>query len=124
MTRAATLAAAVLLAAGCGRPPADGPPDTGAKDAARAFFDAVARQDWAAGYAALHADGRTGLRSEAEQVQLFLRGRSGTFTAIIEPKRDTALIGAIVMEHLDLLIDCSKQTLMPRDPDYVVSEIE
>ena len=35
-----------------------------------------------------------------------------------------ALIGAIVLEALDLLVDCRKQRLYPRDPDYVVSEIE
>jgi hypothetical protein len=37
---------------------------------------------------------------------------------------ETALIGAIVLEDLDLLVDCTKQKLYPRDPDFVVSEIE
>ena len=35
-----------------------------------------------------------------------------------------ALIGAIVLEDLDLLVDCTNQRLVPRDPKYVVSEIE
>ncbi len=34
------------------------------------------------------------------------------------------LIGAIVLEDLDFLVDCTKLCLVPRDPDYKVSEIE
>jgi hypothetical protein len=43
---------------------------------------------------------------------------------VIEPKRDSALIGAIVLEELDLLIDNTRQRLVPRDPRFIVSEIE
>lgn len=71
-----------------------------------------------------YADGRRALRSEVEEVRLFLMGRDGAFSAVVEPKRDTALIGAIVLEDLDFLVDCTKLCLVPRDPDYVVSEIE
>ncbi len=71
-----------------------------------------------------YADGRRALRAEAEQVSLTLLGRDGQFSAVVEPGRDTALIGAIVLEDLDLLVDCAKLRLVPRDPDYVVSEIE
>jgi predicted aspartyl protease len=71
-----------------------------------------------------YADGRRGLRSEVDDVRLYLEGRDNIFTAIVEPKRDTALIGAIVLEALDLLVDCRHQRLVPRDPDYVLSEIE
>lgn len=41
------------------------------------------------------ADGRSGLRSEVDEVRLELLGRDGLFTAMAEPKRDKALIGAI-----------------------------
>jgi hypothetical protein len=51
-------------------------------------------------------------------------GRHGLFSAIVEPKRATALIGAIVLEELDLMVDCTTQTLHPRDPKGIVSEIE
>jgi hypothetical protein len=51
-------------------------------------------------------------------------GRDGVFSAIIEPDRKDALIGAIVLEELDLLVDCTTQTLRPRDPKEIVSEIE
>ena|ERR1019366_1861048 len=71
-----------------------------------------------------YADGRRGSRTEVDEVRLYLLGRDSIFTAIVEPKRETALIGAIVMEELDFLVDCGKQRLVPRDPDFVLSEIE
>jgi predicted aspartyl protease len=71
-----------------------------------------------------YADGRQAMRTEVDEVRLFLSGRDGIFTAVVEPKRDTALIGAIVLEDLDFLVDAAKARLLPRDPDYVVSEIE
>jgi predicted aspartyl protease len=71
-----------------------------------------------------YADGRRGLRTEVEEIHLYLLGRDGVFKAVVEPKRETALIGAIVLEDLDFLVDCTKQCLVPRDPDHIVSEIE
>ncbi len=71
-----------------------------------------------------YAGGRKGLRSEVGGVHLRLQGREDVFSAVVEPKRETALIGAIVLEDLDFLVDCAKLRLVPRDPDYVVSEIE
>jgi hypothetical protein len=53
-----------------------------------------------------------------------LQGREGVFTAVVEPRRRTALIGAIVLEDLDFLVNCTGQRLVPRHPRYVVSEIE
>ena len=71
-----------------------------------------------------YADGRRATRSEADEARVFLLGRDGIFRAIVEPKRDTALIGAIVLEDLDLLIDAKNQKLYPRDPESVFAEIE
>jgi predicted aspartyl protease len=71
-----------------------------------------------------YADGRQAQRREAKGVFLKLLGRDGTFTAISEPKRDTALIGAIVLEDLDLLVDCVGQRVIPRDPRGAIYEIE
>jgi hypothetical protein len=50
--------------------------------------------------------------------------RDGTFTAIVEPKRETALIGEIVLEDLDLLVDCLAEQVIPRDPSGAIYEIE
>ena len=71
-----------------------------------------------------YADGRTAERREAEGVYVELLGRHGTFTAIVEPKRTTALVGAIVLEDLDLLADCQRQRVVPRDPRGAIYEIE
>lgn len=71
-----------------------------------------------------YADGRRAMRSEAEEVRLYLLGRDGHFNAVVEPGRESALIGAIVLEDLDFLVDSARARLVPRDPDFVVSEIE
>lgn len=71
-----------------------------------------------------YADDRTGMRDTVEGVYVQIQGRQGTFTAIVEPRRRTALIGAIVREDLDFLVDATNQRLVPRDPNFVVSEIE
>jgi len=71
-----------------------------------------------------YADGRRAEREGAEGVYLQLLGRHGTFTAIVEPRRKNALIGAIVLEDLDLLVDCTAQRVVPRDPRGAIYEIE
>jgi len=71
-----------------------------------------------------YADRRTAQRPQVEGVYLELLGRNGVFKATLEPKRDTALIGAIVLEDLDYLVDCTNQRVYPRDPKFVVAEIE
>jgi hypothetical protein len=43
---------------------------------------------------------------------------------VIEPKRETALLGAIVLEALDLLVDCQNNRVVPRDPSGPIYEIE
>ena len=71
-----------------------------------------------------YADGRADQKTIVDNVHLELLGRSSVFRAIVEPDRNSILIGAIVMEDLDFLIDCVAQKLVPRDPDMIVSEIE
>ncbi|RJP34504.1 MAG: hypothetical protein C4547_10795 [Phycisphaerales bacterium] len=71
-----------------------------------------------------YADGRTAQRRMVGGIHLTYLGRSSVFNAIVEPGRESALIGAIVMEDLDLVADCTHQTLAPRDPRHIISEIE
>lgn len=71
-----------------------------------------------------YADGRQSIRNEVGNVFVAIQGRDNVFSAVVEPKRDSALIGAIVLEDLDFLIDNTHQRLVPRDPKFVVSEIE
>jgi predicted aspartyl protease len=70
-----------------------------------------------------YADGRSAERDVAENVRVDLLCRHGIFKAIVEPKRENAIIGAIVLEDLDLLVDCRTQTLHPRDPDRIIAEM-
>ena len=71
-----------------------------------------------------YADGRTADRSIARGIYLAYGGRDSVFSAVVEPGRESALIGAIVLEELDFLVDCSGQRLVPRDPNQIVSEAE
>jgi clan AA aspartic protease len=71
-----------------------------------------------------YADGRTAQRSIVQNVHLAYGGRDSVFNAIVEPKRESILIGAIVLEDLDFVVDCTNQRLVPRDPKQIVSEIE
>ena len=60
-----------------------------------------------------YADGRKARRRRVNGVSVQLLGRDGVFTAICEPKRETALVGAIVLEDLDLLVNCVAQRVVP-----------
>lgn len=71
-----------------------------------------------------YADGHTAQRALAQRIHLRYGDRESVFNAIVEPDRESALIGAIVLEDLDLLIDCAAQRLVPRDPKQIVSEAE
>jgi predicted aspartyl protease len=71
-----------------------------------------------------YADHRSVTRKRVDDVWIKLQGREGHYNAIVEPKRTDVLVGAIVLEDLDFLVDCGTLQLIPRDPDMVVSEIE
>jgi predicted aspartyl protease len=71
-----------------------------------------------------YADRRTARRPIVRDVWLELCGRGSVFSAIVEPDRHDALIGAIVLEELDLIVDCTHNEVRPRDPDRIISEIE
>ena len=71
-----------------------------------------------------YADHRRTERQVVQQAQVYLLGRTGSFDAIVEPDRDDALIGALVLETFDLLVDPFSERLLPRDPAMIVSEIE
>jgi predicted aspartyl protease len=70
------------------------------------------------------ADGRRETRTIVANVKLEIQGRSSVFTAVVEPGRTDGLIGAIVLEELDYVPDCSRQVLVPRDPHGLIAEID
>ncbi|HEV2950328.1 MAG TPA: aspartyl protease family protein [Gemmataceae bacterium] len=71
-----------------------------------------------------YANNARAVRDAVKGVFVKLLGRDGVFTAVVEPKRRSAFIGAIVLEDLDFVVDCTTQKLVPRDPRFVVSELE
>lgn len=71
-----------------------------------------------------YADQRRAKRDKVGNVWLKCLGREEIFSAIVEPKRKDALIGAMVLEGLDLIVDCVSQKLLPRDPKGIIAEIE
>ena len=71
-----------------------------------------------------YADGRTSERAIVKDIYLSYGGRESVFNAVVEPDRESVLVGAIVLEDLDFLVDCTAGRLVPRDPKQIVSEIE
>jgi len=71
-----------------------------------------------------YANGRTAIRDTVQGVYVEIMGRHGIFSASLEPRRRTVLIGAIVLEELDFLIDPRRERLYPRDPKMVLMEAE
>jgi hypothetical protein len=70
-----------------------------------------------------YADGRRGRLPLVQGVFVRLLGREGTYSAISDPDRETALIGGIVLGDLDLVIDDAGHRLVPRDPRGPIYEI-
>lgn len=70
------------------------------------------------------ADNRMEFRDVVEEVRVELLGRHGTFNAIVEPHRDDPIVGVLILEALDLLVDCTNQKVHPRDPDKIIAAME
>jgi predicted aspartyl protease len=114
-----------LLAKDIRRSSAPGIVDTGAARLvipARVMHELGLRED--GDTSVRYADQRTARRPIVRDVWLELCGRGSNFTAIVEPDREDALIGAIVLEELDLIVDCTRGEVRPRDPERIISEIE
>jgi len=63
-----------------------------------------------------YGDERRGVGTDVRYVEVNLLGRDGVFSAIAEPDRKEALIGTIVLDSLDLVVNSREQRLEPRDP--------
>jgi clan AA aspartic protease len=73
-----------------------------------------------------YADESRAERDVVGAVELEVCGRKAWFEAIVEPKKSYALVGAIVMETLDLIIEPRSLGVYPnpRSPDAPLTEIE
>lgn len=86
-----TLAATLLLSAGCAKPPPPAPTGTGAREVCQQFLDALVRRDWAAAHAKLASDtlaawpaARFGQRMEAYFQQMGFQPSAVELTACSE----------------------------------------
>lgn len=69
------------------------------------------------------ADGREAMVGVTEALRIECEGRQTTEDALVTG--DEVLIGQVVLEKLDLLVDCKNQRLIPNpaNPDYPVTYI-
>ena len=70
------------------------------------------------------ADGQRYQKTLVSDAHVQIQGRSSVFTAVVEPGRSDALVGAIVLEELDFVPDCIAQALVPRDAHGIFAEID
>jgi len=73
-----------------------------------------------------YADERTSQLDVAASVELEICNRKGVFEAIVEPQKEYGLLGAVVMEVLDLILEPRELKLYPnpRSPEIPMAEIE
>lgn len=65
-----------------------------------------------------YADDRKEERPVAGPLNIELCGRFMHTSCIVGPPLSEALIGQIVLQELDLIADCARHSLYPRQPDY------
>lgn len=72
-----------------------------------------------------YADNHTAIRKIYGAIRLELKGRAGIFDALAEVEGSQPLIGQIVLERLDLVIEPTARTLIPnpRSPEMPMVEI-
>ncbi|MBI4658282.1 MAG: hypothetical protein HY735_05430 [Verrucomicrobia bacterium] len=72
-----------------------------------------------------HANEETADRDVVGVVELEVCGRKGWFEAIVEPKKSYALMGAVVMETLDLIVEPRQMKVYPNPRSIIpMAEIE
>jgi hypothetical protein len=72
-----------------------------------------------------YADERLEQRDVVAGLELEVCNRKGVFEAIVEPKKEYGLLGAVVMEVLDLILEPRELKLYPnpRSPELPLAEI-
>lgn len=73
-----------------------------------------------------YANEDTAERDVVYGVEVTVCGRTGVFEAVVEPEKRYGLLGAIVMESLDLIAEPRSHRLCvnPRSPERPMAEIE
>ncbi len=71
-----------------------------------------------------YADERKEERPVAGPLTIQIGDRFMTMDCVVGPPLSEALVGQVVLESLDLIADCTNQTLIPRMPDYPVLNVK
>ena len=72
-----------------------------------------------------YADESTAEKDVVWGVELEICGRRGVFSALVEPKKQYALIGAVVMEELDLIAEPQTRRTMANPRSHLpMAEVE
>jgi predicted aspartyl protease len=73
-----------------------------------------------------YADERSGQLDVVAGVEIEVCGRRGVFDALVEPSKEYGLLGTIVMEELDLIVEPRELKVYPnpRSPEMPMAEIE
>ena len=67
-----------------------------------------------------YANNARELRPRAETIRLELLGRDGRFDCVVGPLGSPVLIGQIVLETLDLIVDCTTGEVKPAHEEGIV----
>ena len=72
-----------------------------------------------------YANNKTEVKSIYGVVTVEIKGRAGEFNALAEAEGSQPLVGQIVLEQLDLVVDSSSRTVIPnpRSPETPMVEI-
>jgi len=72
-----------------------------------------------------YADGRTTTKSVFGVVTAEIQGRAGEFNVLVEDNGTQPLVGQIVLEQLDLVVDARKRKVLPnpQSPDLPMVEV-
>ncbi|MBC8230780.1 hypothetical protein H8E77_14620 [bacterium] len=73
-----------------------------------------------------YADERHEPRDVVAGIEIEVCCRKGVFSAVVEPQKEYGLLGAIIMEELDLIVEPRELKLYPnpRSPELPMAEIE
>ena len=72
-----------------------------------------------------YANGKTEVKSIYSIVTVKIKGRAGEFNVLEEPEGAQPLVGQIVLEQLDLIVDPSARKVIPnpRSPEMPMVEV-
>lgn len=63
-------------------------------------------------------------RPFAQRIHLSCGGRHDAFSGVVDPDIESIMIGDAVLQQLDFVVDEAARRLVPRDPNFIITEVE